>query len=145
MYGASSRGSQPGTLIGAGRPGEFGNGLHDLGHARRVIVDDVVRAAGRRHRERAHGRAHRIVDMDQGQLSRIAADNGQPPFAHHVDHCDRRRRLQAIEHPVAKDDSFDRAAPGRLEHLGFHRPDSGRRLIVVRDDGRRTSGGEHGK
>ena len=93
----------------------------NLAEAHRLVVHDVVGAAGGRLVERRDRRARRVVDVDARQQAAIAADRRQHAALRHRDHVDGRRRLGSVEQTVAQHDAFDRAGPVRLEDLRFHR------------------------
>ena len=77
MYGATRRGTHNGTCD---RPRCAGRGernlLDDVTEAHRLVVDDVVGAAGGRAFQRRDRGARRIVDMDARQQAAIAANRG---------------------------------------------------------------------
>ena len=54
---------------------------------RRPIIHDIVDAADAAVIQRGHGCAHRIIEMDDGQLTVIAADDRQAPALNHPHHA----------------------------------------------------------
>ena len=105
------------------RAGGLGQRAHDLAEAHRLVVDDVVAAAGRTAIERRHRRPRRIVDMDAREQAAIAADCRQHAPFRHGDHLDRRGGLRTIEQAVAQHDALDRARTAGVENLRLHRVD----------------------